>query len=485
MERSADYAQGDGRPAAGADGWRSRQRQSGSDRAGHHPRVVVVGAGFGGLWAARALAGSPAQVTLLDRHNFHTFLPLLYQVAAAELEPDDIAYPVRGLLRGLPNVDFLMAEAEGIDLKRRQVLTDGGLLKYDYLILAAGSQTNFFRMDSVAAHAFELKEIGQAVTLRSHILHLFEEALREPDPERRRAMLTFVVVGGGPTGIEFAGALAELVYSVLVKDYPYLDFGEVRIVLLEALDRLLPALPEGLQTYARQRLEAKRVEVRLGSAVVRATGNRVYLKDGTSLATRTLVWTAGVQASALASTLHVPTARGGRVVVEPTLQLPGHPEVFCIGDMAYLEDEGGRPLPQVAPVAIQQGEHAARNLRRLLIGEEPLPFRYQDQGTMVTIGRNTAVALVGQRAIKGFPAWLAWLGVHLVKLIGFRNRLLVLINWAWNYIFYDRGVRLISEAEPARRPTRREGRASPEPDGKPPAPEEAETEATDPAQVRW
>src|SRR5690606_23900724 len=295
-------------------------------------------------------------------------------------------------IRGLPNVDFLMAEVQGIDLEQRQVLTSRGPLPYDYLILAAGSQTNFFRMESVEAHAFELKTIGQAVTLRSHILRLFEEAQREPDSERRRAMLTFVVVGGGPTGIEFAGALAELIYGVLVKDYPRMDFSEVRIVLLEALDRLLPAFPEALQTYARQRLEAKGVEVRLEAAVVRASPNRGYLKDGTSIPTRTLVWTAGVRAHDLVQHLGVATARGGRVVVEPTLQLPGHPEVFCIGDLAYLEDDEGKPLPQVAPVAIQQGEHAARNLRRLLAGQPLLPFRYHDRGTMVTIGRNAAVA---------------------------------------------------------------------------------------------
>ena len=444
MDGAASHRERASGTAAGAPGPQPVTAPQGAPR----PRVVVVGAGFGGLWAVRALAGSPAQVLLLDRNNFHTFLPLLYQVAAAELEPDDIAYPVRGLIRGLPNVDFLMAEVQGIDLEQRQVLTSRGPLPYDYLILAAGSQTNFFRMESVEAHAFELKTIGQAVTLRSHILRLFEEAQREPDSERRRAMLTFVVVGGGPTGIEFAGALAELIYGVLVKDYPRMDFSEVRIVLLEALDRLLPALPEALQTYARQRLEAKGVEVRLEAAVVRASPNRVYLKDGTSIPTRTLVWTAGVRAHDLVQHLGVATARGGRVVVEPTLQLPGHPEVFCIGDLAYLEDDEGKPLPQVAPVAIQQGEHAARNLRRLLAGQPLLPFRYHDRGTMVTIGRNAAVAVVGSRAIKGFPAWLAWLGVHLIKLIGFRNRLLVLINWAWNYIFYDRGVRLIVEREP-------------------------------------
>ncbi|HEY8531006.1 MAG TPA: NAD(P)/FAD-dependent oxidoreductase [Limnochorda sp.] len=473
------------KPGFGADGAASGLPQGEDGAASREPRVVVVGAGFGGLWAARALAGSPARVTLLDRHNFHTFLPLLYQVAAAELEPEDIAYPVRGLIRGLANVDFLMAEVERIDLQRRQVITDGGALAYDYLVLATGSQTNFFRMESVAAHAFELKDISQAVALRSHILRLFEEALREPDPVRRREMLTFVVVGGGPTGIEFAGALAELVYGVLVKDYPRLDFSEVRIILLEALDRLLPALPPDLQRYAQKRLEEKKVEVWLGAAVVRATAHRVYLKDGTSLATRTLVWTAGVQASDLAGTLGVATARGGRVVVEPTLQLPGHPEVFCIGDMAYLEDEEGRPLPQVAPVAIQQGEHAARNIRRLLAGKPPLPFRYRNQGTMVTIGRNAAVAVVGRRAVTGFPAWLAWLGVHLVKLIGFRNRLLVLINWAWNYIFYDRGVRLITEPKWARGRTSPPAQEAGEAAQEPPAAGQAEAAARDPAQVRW
>ena len=410
--------------------------------------MVVVGAGFGGLWAARALAGAPARVIILDRHNFHTFLPLLYQVAAAELEPDDIAYPVRAIIRRLPNVDFRMTEVTGVELAARRVLTTDGPIPYDYLVLAAGSRTHFFGLESVARHAFQLKDIPQAVALRSHILRQFERAAHEPDGERRRRLLTFVVVGGGPTGVEFAGALAELVYGVLVKDYPRLDFAEVRIVLLEATDRLLPALPATLGEYARQRLERKRVEVRLRAAVRDASDEAVYLADGTSIPTRTLVWTAGVQAVELGGSLGVPLGRGGRVVVEPTLQLPGYPEVYCIGDMAYLEDEEGRPVPQVAPAAIQQGEHAARNIRRQLAGAAPLPFRYRDRGTMVTIGRNAAVALLGRRPIRGFPAWLAWLGVHLVNLIGFRNRLLVLVNWGWNYLFYDRGVRLITAERP-------------------------------------
>lgn len=410
---------------------------------GKTPKVVIVGAGFGGLWATKALAGAPVEVCLLDRNNYHTFLPLLYQVAAAELEPEEIAYPVRGVVRRRSNVRFIMTEVQGIDLEERVVRTEDGRLSYDYLILAAGSVTNFFGIESVAEHGYGMKDLREAVSLRSEILCRFEEAAREEDAERRRALLTFVIVGGGATGVEFAGTLAELIWHVLRRDYPELDMDEARVLLIEATGTLLPGLPRELGEYARRSLEAKGVEVLLNTAVHGATPSEVLIKGGEPIPARTLVWTAGVRASELADKLGVAQGRGARVLVEPTLQLPGHPEVYVVGDMAYVEYGEGIPVPQVAPAAIQQGTAAARNILRAVAGKEQLPFVYKDPGTMVTIGRNAGVARLWGRSIRGFLAWVAWLLVHLVKLIGFRNRLVVLTNWAWNYLFFDRAVRLI------------------------------------------
>lgn len=410
---------------------------------GRIPKVVIVGAGFGGLWATKALAGAPVEVWLLDRNNYHTFLPLLYQVAAAELEPEEIAYPVRGVVRRYSNVRFMMTEVQGIDLEERAVLTSTDRLPYDYLILAAGSVTNFFGMESVAKHGYGMKDLREAVALRSEILCRFEEAAREGDAERRRGLLTFVIVGGGATGVEFAGTLAELIWQVLRRDYPEFDMDEARVLLIEATGTLLPGLPQELGEYARRALEAKGVEVLLNTAVHGATPTEVLIKDGEPIPAHTLVWSAGVRANQLADKLGVAQGRGARVIVEPTLQLPEHPEVYVVGDMAYIEHGEGLPVPQVAPAAIQQGTAAARNILRQIAGEEQLPFVYKDPGTMVTVGRNTGVARLWGRSIRGFLAWAAWLVVHLVKLIGFRNRLVVLTNWAWNYIFFDRAVRLI------------------------------------------
>lgn len=407
------------------------------------PRVVIVGAGFGGLWTAKGLARAAVDVTLIDRNNYHTFVPLLYQVAAAELEPEQIAYPVRGVVRRYDNVRFVMDDVRGVDLERREVLTTDEEIGYDYLVLAAGSVTNFFGNEAVARHSFGMKDLAESVKLRSHILASCEEAAHEIDSERRRALLTFVVVGGGPTGVEFAATLAELVYSVLVKDYPEIDFKDAQVLLLEAMDTILPSLSPNLQEYTRRTLEGKGVDVRLGAMVSGATDRSVELKDGTVIPTCTLVWTAGVRASLLADKLGVEQGRGGRIPVNEHLQLSTHPEVYVIGDMALTQDADGSPVPQVAPAAIQHGETAAANILKHLKGEELAAFRYQDRGTMVTIGRGRGVARMWGRSVRGFTAWIAWLVVHLVKLIGFRNRLLVLTNWAWNYIFYDRAVRLI------------------------------------------
>jgi NADH dehydrogenase len=411
------------------------------------PQTVILGAGFGGLWAAKALDDAPADVILLDRNNYHAFWPLLYQVAAAELEPGHIANPVRAILRRLPNVDFRLAEVVEVDLAARVVQTADAAVAYDYLIVATGSVSRFFGIPGAAEHAFGLKTMEDGIRLRNHILHCFELARKEADPARRRQLLTFVVVGGGPTGVEYAGALAELFQGPLAKDHPHLDIEEVRVILLEALDRLLSAMPDKLGRYAWQRLQQMGVDIRLASVVSEVNPGCVRLEDGMEIPARTVIWTAGVGGSDVARRSGFPIRANGTVLVLPTLQLPDHPNVYVVGDLAAFEDEEGGYLPMVAPVAIQQGERAARNIKRQLAGQDPVPFHYNDKGSMATIGRNAAVAHLAGRAFTGFLAWLIWLIVHLVQLIGFRNRLVVLINWAWNYLFYERVVRLILPAE--------------------------------------
>ena len=406
------------------------------------PRTVVIGAGFGGLWAARALAGAPVDVLLLDRNNYHVFLPLLYQVAAAELEPEDIVYPVRGILRGIPNVSFGMADVTGVDPASRIVKVADRVYPYDFLILAAGSTPTFFGVPGAATYALPLKTIEQAIALRNRILGCFERAAQEKDSQMRRRLLTFVIVGGGATGIEFAGALAELIRGPLTKDFPALDCSEVRVELLEAQGSLLPDLPERLRAYALSRLRRIGVFVRLNATVSEVTSREVRLKEGLAIPTETTIWTTGVRGESIVRSAGLPIVRGERLAVLPTLQVVVHPEVYAVGDIAYLE-EIGRPLPMIAPVAIQQGTAAARNILRCIGGGEPLPFRYRDPGVMVILGRNAAVAHVSGRYFTGFPAWALWLIVHIYKLIGSRNRLVVLINWAWDYFFFERAQRLI------------------------------------------
>lgn len=405
------------------------------------PRVIIIGAGFGGLWAARSLAHSQVEVLILDRNNYHTFFPLLYQVAAAELDPWDIVYPVRSILHDKQNIRFLMNEVTAIDLASRQVRTTDHVFPYDFLVLASGSVSHFFGVTGAAEYAFSLKTLEQAVALRNHILVRFERALCETDPERRKQMLSFAIVGGGPTGVEFAGALMELIRGPLVKNYTDLNPREMRVLLLEAADRLLPSLPEKLGIYAAKRLAEMGVEIYLHAMVSEITPDSIWLKDGTRIPLETVIWTAGVRGASFLADL--PTMPNGQVKVLPTLQIPDHPEVYVIGDLAFFEEDG-HPLPMLAPVAVQQGKAAARNILRQINGREPEPFHYENRGTMVTIGRNAAVAYVWGRAFTGFLAWLLWLGIHLYNLIGFRNRLLVLINWAWDYLFFERTVSLVT-----------------------------------------
>jgi len=405
-------------------------------------KVVVVGAGFGGLWATRALARERLEILILERNNYHTFLPLLYQVAAAELGPEDIAHPVRSILRKLPNVRMEMADVETIDIPMHRIRTGDRFITYDYLILATGSETSFFGIPGASEYAFPLKTLEDAITLRNNILYCFERAIQEENVERRRRLLTFTIVGGGSTGVEIAGALAELIRGPLMKDFTSLDFKEVRIVLIEASDNLLPGFPECCRDYSNSRLRQMGIEMHVESSVTQITRDSIRLKNGQVIPTQTVVWATGVRGASLAQNAGLELTQNGRIKVLPTLQVLDHPETYVIGDLAYFED-GGKSLPMTAPVAIQQATMAARNIKWQIQGKSPEPFHYRDHGIMVIIGRNTAIARVKNRSFTGFPAWVLWLTVHIFKLIGFRNRLLVLINWALDYFFYERAVRII------------------------------------------
>jgi NADH dehydrogenase len=407
------------------------------------PRVVILGGGFAGLYTARALARARAEVTVVDRRNHHLFQPLLYQVATAALNPSDIAAPIRGVLRRQKNARVLLAEATRIDLAGRNVILDDGELAFDVLVIATGATHSYFGHDEWAEHAPGLKSIEDALDMRRRILLAYEEAERTGDPVAQQECLTFVVVGAGPTGVELAGALTEIGRHAMDSNFRTIDPAQVRVVLVEGAPRVLTAYPPDLSGKALEQLESLGVDVRTGLTVVDVDARGVTLSDGSRVAARTVLWGAGVQASPLAATLGVALDRAGRVIVEPDLTVPGHPEVFVIGDLAHVEKDG-KEVPGVAPAAIQEGRHTARNILRLLSGRTSEPFEYTDKGSLATIGRAAAIADLGAVKLSGTLAWLAWLAIHIFFLIGFRNRFLVIFQWAWAYLTYQRGARLIT-----------------------------------------
>ena len=407
------------------------------------PRVVIVGGGFGGLYAARALRREPVDVTLVDRRNHHVFQPLLYQVAMAALSPGDIASPIRWILRRQKNVEVLLAEATGVDLANRRLRLTDGELSYDYLIVATGATHAYFGHDEWRALAPGLKTLEDALEIRRRVLLAFERAERQSDAVQRQALMTFVVIGGGPTGVEMAGALAEMSRQSLTRDFRHINPGSSRILLLEGGPTILAAFPEPLQDAALRDLQELGVEVRTHAVVTAVVPGGVSV--GTeSIASETVLWAAGVAASPLGGALGAPVDRAGRVRVRPDLTIPGATNVFVIGDLASLDGDTGRPLPGVAQVAIQMGQHAVRNILRAIEHQPLRPFHYRDLGNMATIGRASAVADFGTFRMKGWFAWLAWLFVHILNLIGFRNRLVVLVQWAWAYFTYQRAIRLIT-----------------------------------------
>ena len=410
--------------------------------------MVIIGGGFGGLYAARALRDAPVRVTLIDRRNHHVFQPLLYQVAMAALSPGDIASPIRWILRRQRNIEVLLAEARAIDSLRRTVVLTDGEITYDYLIVATGATHAYFGHDEWRPVAPGLKTLEDAVEIRRRVLLAFERAEREPDPERRKHLLTFVVIGGGPTGVELAGALAEIARRSLARDFRHFDPSSSRVILLEGGSSLLSAFPVSLRDAALKDLKRIGVDVRTNARVTNVAGGRVSI-GAEHIDAATVLWAAGVAASPLGRTFGVPVDGAGRVRIEPDLTLPGSPSVFVIGDLAVLNDERGQPLPGVAQVAIQMGQHAVKNVLRSIEGQPLRAFRYKDLGNMATIGRNSAIADFGTFTLKGYIAWLAWLFVHIMNLIGFRNRIVVLVQWAWAYFSYQRAIRLITGHHPS------------------------------------
>jgi NADH:ubiquinone reductase (H+-translocating) len=406
-------------------------------------RVVIVGAGFAGLAAAKALGNSSFDVTLIDRHNYHLFQPLLYQVATAGLSPADIASPIRSILSGYKNTHVILADVSAIELDERSVIAEDRRVPYDILILATGAQHAYFGHDDWAVHAPGLKRVDDATYLRRRILVAFERAEAEADVDRQRGFLNFVVVGGGPTGVEMAGAIAELARKALAADFRKIDPRDARVILVQGLSKVLPSFPPALSDRAREDLERLGVEVRLNQTVTQCDADGVAL--GTErISAATVVWAAGVMASPAGSWLGVETDGVGRVKVNPDLSVPGHSEIFVIGDTSHCVGASGSPLPGIAPVAKQQGEYIGRLLKARSLGNDSPPFRYRDFGMMATIGRKSAVAQLWGVQFDGLLAWLLWSAAHVYYLIGFRNRLAVMMNWMWNYFTFERGTRLIT-----------------------------------------
>ena len=430
-------------------------------------RVVIVGGGFGGLYAARRLGEAPVQVTVIDRRNFHLFQPLLYQVATGGLSPADIASPLREILKRQSNASVLLGEVVDFDIREKRVLlADGAAIPYDFLVVATGLQNHYFGNDAWAEKAPGLKSVEDATEIRRRVLVAFERAERETDHASRRALLTFVVIGGGPTGVELAGAVAELARDTLRHDFRSIDPRESKILLFEGSSRILETFPPDLSRKAASALEKLGIEVHVQSQVADVREGAVLVKGpggDETYAASTVLWAAGVRVTNLARVLAektgAPTDRGGRILVREDLGVPGHPEVFAIGDIAHLVDSRtGKPLPGVAPVAMQEGRHVGRVIESRLRGEPELPFRYNDKGSLATIGRASAVALIWGLRISGYLAWIVWLFVHILYLVGFENRILVLVQWAWNYFTRNRSARLITGER-----TSQGGRALPPP----------------------
>ena len=411
------------------------------------PRVVIVGAGFGGLETAKKLAKQPVDVVVIDQHNYHLFTPLLYQVASSLLNPSEIAQSVRAILRGQKNFRFVQGQVEGVDFERHAVRLSGeDEMLYDYLVIATGSTTNFFGLEGAEQLAQGLKDLPEALALRNHILSCLETASHKPAEAEDAGWLTFTVAGGGPTGVEYAGALSELVRGVVHREYPELDGRNVRIVLVEGRDEVLPPFRPKLGGAARRALQKKGVEVITGQRVVAVSPESVTLAGGQVIATRTLVWAAGVKPGSLAAALGVPLTKSGRIEVDEYLRLPGRADVFAIGDVAAARRDDGE-VPMLSAPAMQEGRLVAKNIARAMKGEALKPFHYFDKGSMATIGKNSAVAQVGPLNFTGFIGWVVWLVVHLYYIIGFRNRVAVLMNWAWDYVRSDRPIRIIAKAK--------------------------------------
>lgn len=410
----------------------------------HIPHVVIIGGGFAGLYCAKALRNAPVRITLVDRRNFHLFQPLLYQVATASLSPADIAHPIRSVLHAQSNTEVWMAEAKGVDVERRCVQLADVELHYEYLVIASGATHSYFGHDEWERYAPGLKTIDDATELRRRFLLAFESAEREAEPAVRRRLLTFVIVGAGPTGVELAGAMAEIARTVMPEDFRAIDTSATRILLVEAGPRVLPTYDPALSADAQRQLEKLGVEVRLNAMVTGIEEHAVHVAGQEQIDANNVFWAAGVTASPLGKALGVPVDRAGRVIVEKDLSIPGHPDVFVIGDLAHVALEDGRMVPGVAPAAMQMGRYIGSAINRDLHGLERTPFQYRDKGSLATIGRNAAVAEIGRMKLSGLFAWFVWAFVHIVYLIGFRNRLVVMVQWAWSYFAYQRNARLIT-----------------------------------------